>query len=312
MTPLSCLSRVFWVIFLTGLPIVAATAPPAPQELSEWGLQVVYIPLSGAIADQLRLTEPGALVVTNLRENSPAHKADLKRYDLLIRWDNQVFRDHEEWTTWAAPLTTQTSLPLEVVHQNQRRPVRLERENATAQPPTSMGEWIYPVLKASESHGEASQDPAKKLPGKNKFPKNDEVYTYTYTDEETGEEIEITITGDPFNKKKTQLTIRQGEEDYDISADAIDSLPEELQETARNALASAQFNTAKPQGQPNPLLGPPIVMEIDPDRQPHFLPSYVEKLRRYREELLREIRAKEIELQKLRAAMSSPPPVKTK
>lgn len=191
--------------------------------------------------------EPGqGLRVMNISTGSAADKAGLERDDIVIAFQGQKATDLDQFIETVKKAGVGAKVSLEVIHLGQRKTVELQLE------PLGKMDWKYPsepeavtswrpgkVFKIGPDGNQWLEIPFEKLPDFNidvgKFFK--ETYTYKYAIE--GQEVTITIEGNPA-EADTKVVAQAGGIDHSATVGEIDKLPEKYRDSAKQAVESAK------------------------------------------------------------------------
>ncbi len=229
------------------------------------GVMLDTEPLSPLLAKHLRLSANQGLRIKNVNRGAPADKAGLERDDLIIALAGQEVLDYKGFIDDVTQVGAGNPVVLEIIHEGQRKTVELTLAARTDEfdpkfppEPDVVQEWHpgkvfhFDADKKGwieiEEIGIDGREVNTKMPVSQPGIKTDikrffkEHYVFHYGDGDSP--CIVNIDGDPHDSDTT-VTVESGDKKFSVSADAIDTLPANVQGHAQRALKQARQSARK-------------------------------------------------------------------
>jgi hypothetical protein len=263
------------------------------EDLGKYWIGVQINDVGPAIKAQLNLEESQGALVGEVLADSPASKADLKQYDIILAINNEKIGRNED-VLKAVKAADGKELKLKILRGGSERSVsitpaerpesqRIVRSSAARS--TALSEWIRRVQPEAAS-GVIAANPNLEFnlvrPG-TALALQPQIGISPNAPPELPESLSITVTRE--GKKPAKISIKQKERDIEITEDKLNELPDDLkryvapmlgrpQRAALNLrtsrLAPPQFPGAPPQPAvlPTPVAPPQPGQRAEPGRAP--------------------------------------------
>jgi hypothetical protein len=255
-------------------------------KLSDHWLGLECFPLDAALRSHLGLAEGEGLIIEQVVPDSPAAKAELKRYDVIVRAGAAAVKSLPDLMK-AVDEAKENELALEIVRGGKLMTVKVvpakrpERQDVLRRIPNQAREDLRGWMERfSQGHEEPFRyrffGPGAVLPGsEHGLPKG----------------LSVTITragGEP-----AKITVKKGEETWEISEKELDKLPIDVRPHVERMLGRGMLALPAPPGVPAPpaIVAPPAARRFEgsPDRQLKQMMDQLETLRKQMEELQRNL-----------------------
>jgi hypothetical protein len=228
-------------------------------------------PLSPLLAKHLGLSPDQGLRIKNVNRGTPADKVGLERDDIIIGLNGQKVIDHKGFIDNIIQVGAGKAIELEIVHEGQRKAIvfSLAGRSGGFDPkfppePEVVQEWRpgkvfhfdadkkgwieIEAMGVDGQVGTIMQDVDIRMPTNKPGIKADikhflkEHYVFHYGDGDSP--YVVNIDGDPHDSE-TSITIEKGDKKSSSTVDAMDALPEDLQDHAKRALKQARQSARK-------------------------------------------------------------------
>lgn len=261
------------MLCLSVLPLMAQETAPLPEDRPYLGVRLSFQGLPELLAKHLQLVKGRGLLIENIQNDSPADKAGLDKDDIIITYQDEPVTSYNDFVQRVGRGQVDQEVSLEIFHLGEKKTLKLKlgsyanfaRQNLTDY-------WKYPVAKSKMyrlnpdeklwqevppyHNGEAMEDPSA-------F--HHQTYAFHNNDDP---EYTVTIDGDPFNNN-ADIIVQDGENEYRVTPNTLEGLPEKYRQAVKNALESTRFPipSISPLAQsPSPHLVPkPLLHRIPQD-----------------------------------------------
>jgi membrane-associated protease RseP (regulator of RpoE activity) len=297
-----------------GNAIVAEEKNP-PDQLPEYWLGVQFQPAFPALMAQLHLPEHEGMVVMAVVPDSPAAKAGLSRYDVIIKADDKKLSDVSDLLK-AVDAAKDKEMKLEIIREGQAKSITI----TPAKRPAEFG----PRTPPSETAIEAFRKWIEQLPPGAGFDQQGPMQfrfmrpgvilprgAPVHPPLPGNMSITITKTGD----KPADIVVKEGDEKWEVGEKDLDKLPEKVRPYVEGMLGLAASTGAGamrwiPEVTPSSPPEPGATMNMPPGNNREG------RIERRLDEMMRHIEKLENELQMrhpdARPPEPPPPPEKNK
>jgi len=212
------------------------------------GVRLDPNPLDPLLQKHLRLDENQGILILNVQLDSPAHKADLDRDDIIISFAGNPIYSYQEFIDDIGQTPVDKEVSLQIIHLGQRQtiPVKLQQKR--------QGKWKYPfeaspaqpfrpgrIFRIDPGEKHWRQVPFGDMPEMRDYFRRFFRQKHFYRNQNDSQNYEITIEGDPV-RDDVRIIVRDLENNtnYETTAKDIEDLPEKYRIAAKDALSQAQ------------------------------------------------------------------------
>jgi len=235
------------------------------------GVMLDTEPLPPLLAKHLGLSPDQGLRIKNVNRSAPADRAGLERDDIIIGLDGQEVVDYKAFVDTVTRVGADNSVVLEIIHKGQRKTIELTLGARTDAfdpkfplEPKVVQEWRpgkmfhfdankngwieIEAMGVDGLNDKVMQDVNIRIPAGKPGIKTDikgflkEHYVFHYGDGDSP--CVVNINGDPHNADTT-ITVEKGDKKFSSTVNAMDGLPEKVQDHAKRALKQARQSARK-------------------------------------------------------------------